>query len=50
MKYPDSLNHLIEMIRQLPGVGEKTAERYAFACATAVSVSMLYMKWKKKKQ
>ena len=31
MKYPDSLNHLIEMIRQLPGVGEKTAERYAFA-------------------
>ncbi|MBW9212494.1 MULTISPECIES: recombination mediator RecR [Terrabacteria group] len=31
MKYPESLNHLIERIRQLPGVGEKTAERYAFA-------------------
>ncbi len=27
--YPGSLEHLIECFRRLPGVGEKTAERYA---------------------
>lgn len=31
MKYPNSLSFLIEKLRQLPGVGEKTAERYAFS-------------------
>ena len=29
--YPDSLKNLIETLKYLPGVGEKTAERYAFA-------------------
>lgn len=29
--YPDSLRRLIEAFKYLPGVGEKTAERYAFA-------------------
>lgn len=29
--YPDSLRRLIESLKYLPGVGEKTAERYAFA-------------------
>lgn len=28
--YPDSLNRLIESFKYLPGVGQKTAERYAF--------------------
>lgn len=31
MKYPKSLNNLIEILKYLPGVGEKTAERLAFA-------------------
>lgn len=31
--YPASLQRLIAAFRQLPGVGEKTAERYAFAIA-----------------
>lgn len=30
MKYPDSLNDLIESFKNLPGVGPKTAERFAF--------------------
>ena len=29
--YPQSLQKLIEAFRHLPGVGEKTAERYALA-------------------
>ena len=29
--YPDSLSSLIEEFKLLPGVGEKTAERYAFS-------------------
>lgn len=29
--YPDSLKNLIETLKYLPGVGEKTAERYAFS-------------------
>ena len=29
--YPKSLQELIERFRLLPGVGEKTAERYALA-------------------
>ena len=29
--YPQSLQVLIERFRQLPGVGEKTAERYALS-------------------
>ena len=28
--YPDSFNHLVELLEQLPGVGSKTATRYAF--------------------
>ena len=28
---PDSLNQLIESFKILPGVGEKSAERYAYA-------------------
>lgn len=28
--YPDSLNRLVESLKQLPGVGAKTAERLAF--------------------
>lgn len=31
MNYPRSLQELIESFRSLPGVGEKTAERYALA-------------------
>lgn len=31
--YPQSLRNLIEQFRELPGVGEKTAERYALAIA-----------------
>lgn len=31
MIYPNSLNNLIEAFKRLPGVGEKTAERLAFA-------------------
>ena len=29
--YPDSLKRLIESFKYIPGVGEKTAERYAFS-------------------
>ena len=29
--YPQSLQNLIEAFRRLPGVGEKTAERYALS-------------------
>lgn len=31
MKYPKSINNLIESFKKLPGVGEKTAERYALS-------------------
>ncbi len=31
MKYPNSLNSLIESFKKLPSIGEKTAERLAFA-------------------
>lgn len=31
MKYPEILSCLIENLKMLPGVGEKTAERYAFS-------------------
>ena len=31
MKYPEILSNLIEDLKMLPGVGEKTAERYAFS-------------------
>lgn len=31
MKYPEILSKLIEDLKMLPGVGEKTAERYAFS-------------------
>ena len=30
MNYPNSLKNLINSLKILPGVGEKTAERYAF--------------------
>jgi recombination protein RecR len=30
MNYPTELNHLIAFLRKLPGVGAKTAERFAF--------------------
>jgi len=30
MRYPEALQKLIEMLSKLPGVGPKTAERYAF--------------------
>ena len=30
MKYPESVEKLIEALRKYPGVGKKTAERYAF--------------------
>ncbi len=29
--YPESINNLIESFKLLPGIGEKTAERFAFA-------------------
>ncbi len=32
MKYPNSLQELIECFKMLPGIGEKNAERLAFAC------------------
>ena len=31
MNYPESIQNLIENFKKLPGVGEKSAERYAFA-------------------
>lgn len=31
MKYPDSLNNLIDSLKKLPSIGEKSAERLAFA-------------------
>lgn len=31
MNYPETINNLIECFKRLPGVGEKTAERYALA-------------------
>lgn len=31
MKYPEILSNLIDVLKTLPGVGEKTAERYAFS-------------------
>ena len=31
MKYPTTIQNLIECYRKLPGIGEKTAERYALA-------------------
>lgn len=31
MNYPNSLKNLIESFKKLPGVGEKTAERYSYA-------------------
>lgn len=31
MNYPESLKNLIDAFKLLPGVGEKTAERYAFS-------------------
>ena len=31
MKYPSTIQNLIECLKKLPGVGEKTAERYALA-------------------
>ncbi|MFZ4648019.1 MAG: recombination mediator RecR [Patescibacteria group bacterium] len=30
MRYPEAIQRLIEMLAKLPGVGPKTAERYAF--------------------
>ena len=35
MKYPQTLQNLIECFKKLPGVGEKTAERYALAMLEA---------------
>ena len=34
MNYPESLKNLIENFKKLPGIGEKTAERLAFAVLT----------------
>ena len=31
MKYPSTIQNLIECYKKLPGIGEKTAERYALA-------------------
>ena len=31
MKYPKTLNELIECFKKIPGIGEKTAERYALS-------------------
>ena len=31
MKYPNTIQNLIECYKKLPGIGEKTAERYALA-------------------
>ena len=31
MNYPKSFQRLIDILKLLPGVGEKTAERYAFS-------------------
>ena len=31
MNYPKSFQKLVDMLKLLPGVGEKTAERYAFS-------------------
>ncbi len=31
MKYPFTINNLIECFKKLPGIGEKTAERYALS-------------------
>ena len=31
MLYPECLNELIESFKKIPGIGEKSAERYALA-------------------
>ena len=31
MNYPQTIRNLIESYKKLPGIGEKTAERYALA-------------------
>ena len=31
MNYPSTIRNLIECYKKLPGIGEKTAERYALA-------------------
>lgn len=31
MKYPETFQKIVDMLKLLPGVGEKTAERYAFS-------------------
>ena len=31
MNYPKSFKKLVDLLKLLPGVGEKTAERYAFS-------------------
>ena len=31
MNYPETIRNLIECYKKLPGIGEKTAERYALA-------------------
>lgn len=37
MKYPDSIEQLIENLRKYPGVGKKTAERYALYTVNRLS-------------
>ena len=34
MKYPDTINDLIECFKKLPSIGEKTAERLALSTIT----------------
>ena len=34
MKYPKTLNDLIECFKKLPGIGEKSAERMALSTLT----------------
>ena len=31
MKYPSTILDLIECLKKIPGIGEKTAERYALS-------------------
>jgi recombination protein RecR len=37
MKYPDAIEKLIESLRKYPGVGKKTAERYALFTVNRMS-------------
>ena len=47
MNYPKTIKDLIECFKKLPGVGEKTAEKYIDAKYVIIYVKMIYVKYVK---